>query len=69
MAQKAKITMHIKENMRQSGTASSLSDSYKTNELLCNAVAYTGFFFWGGVQQIQLRTKGRENGDLETLAP
>jgi hypothetical protein len=28
------------------------------------------FFFWGGdVQQVQLRTKGRENGDLGTVAP
>jgi hypothetical protein len=22
------------------------------------------FFFWGGVQQIQLRTEDRENGDI-----
>jgi hypothetical protein len=26
-------------------------------------------FFFGGVQQIQLKTEGRENGDLEALAP
>jgi hypothetical protein len=33
-----------------------------------NAVAYPGFFS-GGVQQIQLRTEDRENGDLGTEAP
>jgi hypothetical protein len=27
------------------------------------------FFRWGGVQQIQLRTEGRENGDLGAVAP
>jgi hypothetical protein len=27
------------------------------------------FFFRGGVQQIQLRTEGRENGDLGVVAP
>jgi hypothetical protein len=27
------------------------------------------FFFGGGVQQIQLRTEDRENGDLGALAP
>ena len=32
------------------------------------AVAYSGFFF-GGVQQIQLRTEDRENGDLGVVAP
>jgi hypothetical protein len=33
------------------------------------AVAYPGFFFGGGVQQIQLRTEDRENGDLGGVAP
>ena len=28
------------------------------------SVAYPGIFFGGGVQQIQLRTEDRENGDL-----
>ena len=32
------------------------------------AVAYPGIFF-GGVQQIQLRTEDRENGDLGAVAP
>jgi hypothetical protein len=43
-------------------------------------VAYPGFFFLGGggvtpgiffegVQQIQLRIEGRENGDLGVVAP
>jgi hypothetical protein len=27
------------------------------------------FFLGGGVQQIQLRTEGRENGDLGAVAP
>ena len=33
------------------------------------AVAYPGFFFGGGVQQIQLRTEDREDGDLGAVAP
>jgi hypothetical protein len=34
------------------------------------SVAYPGFFFRGGdVQQIQLRTEGRENGNLGAVAP
>ena len=33
------------------------------------AVAYPGFFFGGGVQQIQLRAEDRENGDLGAVAP
>jgi hypothetical protein len=36
----------------------------------CHTVAYPGFFFGGwGVQQIQLRTEGRQNGDLGAVAP
>jgi hypothetical protein len=42
----------------------------------CNQIAYTvkisGVpmnFFRGGVQQIQLRTEDRENGDLRAVAP
>jgi hypothetical protein len=33
------------------------------------AVAYPGILFGGGVQQIQLRTEDRENGDLGAVAP
>jgi len=33
------------------------------------AVAYPGIFFFGGVQQIQLRTENRENGDLGAVDP
>jgi len=35
------------------------------------AVAYPGFFFWGGggIQQIQLRTEDREDGDLRAVGP
>jgi hypothetical protein len=32
-------------------------------------VAYPGILFGGGVQQIQLRTEDRENGDLGSIAP
>jgi hypothetical protein len=33
-------------------------------------VAYPGIFFGGGgVQQIELRTEDRENGDLGAVAP
>ena len=32
-------------------------------------VAYPGIFFGGGVQQIQLRTEDRENGDLGVVTP
>jgi len=32
-------------------------------------VAYPGIFFQGGVQQIQLRTEVREDGDLGAVAP
>ena len=32
-------------------------------------VAYPGILFGGGVQQIQLRTKNTENGDLGAVAP
>ena len=37
--------------------------------LTIQTVAYPGIFFGGGVQQIQLRTEDRENGDLGTAAP
>ena len=33
------------------------------------AVATQEFFFGGGIQQIQLRTEDREDGDLEAVAP
>jgi len=35
---------------------------------LSYTVAYPGIFF-GGVQQIQLRTEDRENGDLGAVSP
>jgi hypothetical protein len=45
----------------------------KTVEIfaLPKAVAYPGILFGrgGGVQQIQLRTEDRENGDLGAVAP
>jgi hypothetical protein len=42
--------------------------------MLIEAAAYSGILFeWGGgggrVYQIQLRTEGRENGDLGAIAP
>ena len=33
------------------------------------AVAYPEIVFGGGVQQIQLRTEDRQNGDLGAVAP
>jgi len=33
------------------------------------AVAYPGILFGEGVQQIQLRTEDRENGDLGAVTP
>ena len=43
------------------------------SDMVCNDVAsgVTRIFFFGGggVQQIQLRTEDKENGDLETVAP
>ena len=38
------------------------------NPLHITPVAYPGIFF-GGVQQIQLRTEDREDGDLGVVAP
>jgi hypothetical protein len=32
-------------------------------------VAYPGILFGGGGQQIQLRTEGRDNGDVGAVAP
>ena len=44
---------------------------YRLNKkVLCViSVAYPGIFFGGGVQQIQLRTEERENGDLGGGSP
>jgi hypothetical protein len=39
-----------------------------TSYLHQEPVAYPGFFF-GGIKQIQLRTEGRQNGDLGAVAP
>jgi len=41
----------------------------KSTQLRIHSVAYPGILFWGGVQQIQLRTEDRENGDMGTVAP
>ena len=37
--------------------------------IVWDSLAYPGILFGGGVQQIQLRTEDRENGDLVTVAP
>jgi hypothetical protein len=43
---------------------------WHTQVIFFRAWLYLKFFSgWGGVQQIQFKTKGRENGDLETVAP
>ena len=41
----------------------------RTGRKQARTVAYPGILFWGGVQQIQLRTEERENGDLGALDP
>jgi hypothetical protein len=47
--------------------------TYALTELVINKllpVAYPGILFGeGGVQQIHVRTEGRENGDLGAVAP
>jgi hypothetical protein len=35
---------------------------------LATAVVYPGILFWGGVQQIQVWTEGKENRDLGAAA-
>jgi len=51
----------------------SVSTLYVSNSSLVssvvNSVAYPGIFWGGGVQQIQLRTEDREDGDLGVVAP
>jgi len=42
--------------------------NFCVNLVVCHTVAYPGIFF-GGVQQIQLRTEDRENGDLGSVTP
>jgi hypothetical protein len=49
------------------GMSKNVNEHTSKNCLLL-AVAYPGIFFSGGVQQIQLRTEGRENGDLGVVA-
>ena len=41
----------------------------RQNWWVCSNQWRTQEFFSGGVQQIQLRTEDRENGDLEAVAP
>jgi hypothetical protein len=72
---------HIKTELaRNKGRTYKTSDNYREVLSLPKAVAYPGIFFGaggfrqeffrgGGVQQIQLRTEGRENGDLGAIAP
>ena len=38
-------------------------------QTVCSWQWHTQEFFSGGVKQIQLRTEGRENGDLGVVAP
>jgi hypothetical protein len=45
-------------------------DPRAIKEKICTAVAHPGNFSGrGGVQHIQLKTEGRENGDLGAVAP
>jgi hypothetical protein len=42
---------------------------WRTQEYFFGGELRREFFGGGGFQQIQLRTKGRENGDLGAVAP
>jgi hypothetical protein len=45
-------------------------DSIHVTQNMDQGRAYPGILFgWGGVQQIQLKTEGRQNGDLGAEAP
>jgi hypothetical protein len=42
---------------------------WRTQKFFRGGGVYARNFFRGGVEQIQLRTEGRENGDLGAVAP
>ena len=44
-------------------------DNYFLQASICSLQWHTQEFCSGGVQQIQLRTEDRENGDLGAVAP
>jgi hypothetical protein len=45
-------------------------NQWRTQEFFSGGGDFSrNFFRWGGVQQIQLRTEDRENGDLGAVAP
>ena len=68
---------HHKRYLPWSGTPQKISavvrdttkDELRTPRQSHESVAYPGIFFGGGVQQIQLRTEDRENGNLGAVAP
>ena len=46
-----------------------MADLAKAHSARYQSVTYPGILFGGGVQQIQLRTEDRENGNLGAVAP
>jgi hypothetical protein len=69
-----RISIHKRNNTKHS-TNNTKYSKYKytyyqnTHTYTHPPVAYPGIFFGGGVQQIQLRTEGREKRDLGAVAP
>ena len=62
--QRCKQLVQVKVSNSEAST-----DIQQTESILYKPVAYPGILFGGGVQQIQLRTEDRENGDLGAVAP
>jgi hypothetical protein len=65
-------TLHSISEERRSYELDFLCFYWKNSHCVCVcAVAYPGILFGGGggVQQIQLRTEGRENRELGAVAP
>ena len=64
---------HGKENVRKIGKGEAhrkcKTPQLGERQVYTAAVAYPGILFGEGVQQIQLRTEDRENGDLGAAAP
>jgi hypothetical protein len=58
------------DTSKQTGALCDYANAYKNEFGGLWTVAYPGILFGGGgVQQIELRTEDRENGDLGAVAP
>jgi hypothetical protein len=63
---------HISQNYYRYGNIFQFNPVRIPSDYFCRTVAYPEILFggWGwGVQNIRLRTEGRENGDLRAVAP